>query len=147
MKQGLPEHRRAVRGPNERLRAARVMRCSPSGSGRTMSRQDLADLVNAHLAATGVARGVVDAVYVGKLERGAIRWPQAAYRAALRAVLDAASDAELGFYVCRSPRTVTVATSAASGPWASAAAVIARIDEAIDAHDATRTATPHARRS
>jgi hypothetical protein len=38
--QGSPE-------PNDRLRAARLRIASPSGSGRPMSRQELADEINA----------------------------------------------------------------------------------------------------
>lgn len=87
--------------PNEHLRAARLRRLSPSGSGRPMSRQDLADLVNAQLAAQGVHHAPLDAGYVGKLERGTHRWPQQAYRDAFRAVLGADSDADLGLYVRR----------------------------------------------
>lgn len=88
------------RGPNSQLAAARRARRSPSGSGRVMSRQELADLVNVELADTG-RRGSLDATYVGKLERGEHRWPQDAYRQAFRAVLGADSDAALGFFVVR----------------------------------------------
>jgi hypothetical protein len=91
------------RGPNELLRLARLRRLSPSGSGRVMSRQEVADAVNAYLAARGF-NGGVDGAYVGKLERGVHRWPQALYREALRAVLGVSSDAELGLYICRRVR-------------------------------------------
>lgn len=93
--------------PNERLRTARLRRLSPSGSGRPMSRQDLADLVNAQLAAQGVKHAPLDAGYVGKLERGTHRWPQRAYRDAFREVLGAVSDADLGFYVRRQATAVS----------------------------------------
>lgn len=86
---------------NEQLRAARLARLSPTGSGRAMSRQDLAELVNAHLAEQGVSHAPLDGGYVGKLERGIHRWPQQAYRDAFRAVFSAANDADLGFYVRR----------------------------------------------
>jgi transcriptional regulator with XRE-family HTH domain len=65
-----------------------------------MSRQELADAVNAY----GHARGVpVEATgrYVGRLERGETRWPGAVYRQAFRAVLGAATNAGLGFYITR----------------------------------------------
>jgi hypothetical protein len=39
----------------------------------------------------------MDAHYVGRLERGIRRYPTADYREAFRAVLGAATDAELGF--------------------------------------------------
>lgn len=87
--------------PNEQLRAVRLARLSPTGSGRPMSRQDLAELVNAHLAERGVSHAPLDGGYVGKLERGIRRWPQQAYRDAFRTVLGAANDADLGFYVRR----------------------------------------------
>ncbi len=89
------------RRANDRLRQARTRRESPSGSGRRLSRRELADLVNAELAERGLRHGVVDDKYVGKLERGEHRWPQRAYREAFRAVLGACTDAELGFYVMR----------------------------------------------
>ena len=44
----------------------------------------------------------VDANHVGKWERGENRWPRQHYRDALRAVLEVASDSELGFFVTRS---------------------------------------------
>jgi hypothetical protein len=70
-----------------------------------MSRQELARAVNAHvLAATGRVVSL-DANYIGKLERGAIRWPDERYRAALCAVLAAPRDADLGFFVTRQVET------------------------------------------
>ena len=93
-----------VRRPNDRLRAARVQRLSPSGSGRPLSRQELADLVNRQLAAWGFRHAVLDGTYVGKLERGEHRWPQAAYRSAFRAVLGVSDDAVLGFFITRRQR-------------------------------------------
>lgn len=89
------------RKPNTRLRAARLAMQSPSGSGRPLSRQELAELVNVELAARGIRYAALDAGHVGKYERGEHRWPQRAYRDGLRAVLGAASDAELGFYIVR----------------------------------------------
>jgi transcriptional regulator with XRE-family HTH domain len=81
---------------------------SPSGSGLILSRRELADLVNAHLAARGINYLCLDANHIGKFERGEHVWPQSAYREALRAVLGAASDAELGFHIRRSTQPVTV---------------------------------------
>jgi hypothetical protein len=72
---------------------------SPGGADRPMSRQELAELVNGYLFdATGSVHNL-DANYVGKLERGDHRWPSALYRQAFRAVLKAATDADLGFYI------------------------------------------------
>ncbi|MCP2326956.1 transcriptional regulator with XRE-family HTH domain [Hamadaea flava] len=89
------------RKPNTLLRAARLGMQSPSGSGRPLSRQELADLVNVELVAQGIRYAAMDASHVGKYERGEYRWPQRAYRDGLRAVLGAAADAELGFYIVR----------------------------------------------
>jgi tetratricopeptide (TPR) repeat protein len=66
-----------------------------------MSRQDLADAVNAHLFRTTGREFAIDANYVGKLERGQIRWPHAEYRDGFGSVLGAASPAKLGFFITR----------------------------------------------
>lgn len=89
------------RRPNNLMRGARIARRSPTGSGRAMSRQELADAVSAHLYATTGRVFNLDDRYIGNLERGVTRWPQAPVRAALRAVLDAETDAELGLYINR----------------------------------------------
>ncbi|MFE0026860.1 XRE family transcriptional regulator [Amycolatopsis sp. NPDC059021] len=83
--------------PNTRLRAARERTPSPLHPGECLSRQELADQVNTHLWKTRALRAEIDAGYVGKLERGVIRWPGGHYREAFRAVLGAATDAQLGF--------------------------------------------------
>jgi len=88
--------------PNDLLRAARLRIPSPSGSGRPMSRQELADAVNAHLARTDPQEANLDANHIGKLERGAHRWPNEKRRAAFRHVLRVEADRELGFYIIRS---------------------------------------------
>ncbi|MBX7268868.1 hypothetical protein KIF24_24470 [Micromonospora sp. Llam7] len=73
-----------------------------------MSRSELADAVNAALDRLYPNRSCgnldVDHRWVDKLERGEHRWPNSERRAALRFVLSAAEDAELGF---RSPRRTT----------------------------------------
>jgi transcriptional regulator with XRE-family HTH domain len=63
-----------------------------------MSRQELAEAVNAHVYATTGRRARLDAGYIGKLERGEHRWPRADHRQGLRAVLGVATDAEIGMY-------------------------------------------------
>lgn len=94
---------------NACLRAARRNRPSPSGSGRPMSRQELADACNQflarHYADTRRTRrwAGITASYVGSLERGETRWPNEDYRAALRHALGA-TDSELGFYIDRPDR-------------------------------------------
>ncbi len=62
-----------------------------------MTRQELADAVNDHVFRATNTRGAVDERHIGKWERGETTWPRTYYRAALRAILDVASDAELGF--------------------------------------------------
>lgn len=62
-----------------------------------MSRAELADAVNAHLWRETGRRYALDDHAVGRWERGRVRWPNAPYRAALRAVLGMPSDAALGF--------------------------------------------------
>lgn len=66
-----------------------------------MSRQELAEAVNAYLWDVHGERAGLDASYVGKLELGRHRWPRARYREAFRTVLGAGSDAELGFFIVR----------------------------------------------
>ncbi|WP_203981319.1 hypothetical protein [Planosporangium flavigriseum] len=66
-----------------------------------MSRQELAEAVNAYLWKEHRRKVTLDSNYVGKLERGQHRWPGELYREAFRTVLKAASDADLGFYIIR----------------------------------------------
>ena len=91
--------------PNHLLRQARRRLPSPSGSGRPMSRQELADAVNAYLAGKDDERyqreAALDANHIGKLERGDHRWLNDMRREAFRHVLKAVTDAELGLYIIR----------------------------------------------
>lgn len=90
-----------MREPNNLLRAARLRLVSPSGSGRVLSRQELAEAVNAWLFEHTGRVTYVDAGLIGKWERGEHRWPAEDKRRALRAVLGAACDADLGLYIVR----------------------------------------------
>lgn len=93
---------------NDLLIAARARIESPGAPGQPMTRQELAEAVNDHLfRATGKA-GVVDARHIGRWERGVNRWPAQRHRAALRAILNAATDAELGFHQSRRTSVSTV---------------------------------------
>ena len=83
--------------PNDRLRAARERVTSPHATGLPLSRGELADLVNKYIYEETKRVIELDDNYIGKLERGQIRWPQSAYRDGLRAVLGVATDTELGF--------------------------------------------------
>ncbi|WP_328608976.1 tetratricopeptide repeat protein [Amycolatopsis sp. NBC_00345] len=82
---------------NKQLRAARERSESLLHLGECLSRRELADLVNAHLWKRGGQHAALDDNYIAKLERGTIRWPNARYREAFRAVLDVNTDSELGF--------------------------------------------------
>jgi 8-oxo-dGTP pyrophosphatase MutT (NUDIX family) len=64
-----------------------------------MSRQELAEAVSRLLDRP------VDAKFIGRLESGEVRWPGRDRREALRVVLGAATDAELGLFVDRPERT------------------------------------------
>jgi len=86
--------------PNDQLRRARERIESPYATGESLSRQELAELVNAWVYEHTEDQRVVelDANYIGKLEQGTIGWlrdPER--RAAFRAVLGVTTDAELGF--------------------------------------------------
>ncbi|MDN5750144.1 MAG: hypothetical protein L0H64_16800 [Pseudonocardia sp.] len=91
-------------GANDALRVARLSRPSSVLDGEPMSRGELADAVNAHLWQTTHTRYALDAHTIARYERGVVRWPSAAYRSALRAVLGVATDAQLGFRPTRRGR-------------------------------------------
>lgn len=83
--------------PNDALRAARQRLGSPSSPGQPMTRQELAEAVNAQVYRLTEKLTEIDANHIGKWERGDFRWPAAHYRQALRHVLNVDSDLELGF--------------------------------------------------
>jgi hypothetical protein len=94
--------------PNRALRAAREARPSVRVPGIPLGRAELAELVAAHVYRRTGREAPIDAHYVAKLERGVIRWPSAAYRAALAAVLGVEGpdvDATLGFRPQARPTT------------------------------------------
>lgn len=82
--------------PNHRLREAREQRESPYVPGESLSRQELADMANAWIHEHLERVTCLTANYIGKLERGLVSWPNADYRAALRAILGARTDRDLG---------------------------------------------------
>lgn len=88
---------------NVLLRSARRRTESPSNPGSCMSRAELADRVAAHVYERHGDVLAPDKSWVGKLERGEITWPRASAREALRAILGASSDADLGFADRRRP--------------------------------------------
>lgn len=79
--------------PNDRLAAARA--------AARLTQEALAELANAQVEQVTGRAGAMDADYVSKLERGIHRWPGKHYRRALREVLGAQSDRDLGFYSVR----------------------------------------------
>lgn len=82
---------------NERLRAARERTASATRIGECLSRDELAELVTAHVWHAHDKVVQVDGNYIGKLERGVICWPGALYREALRTILQVSGDGDLGF--------------------------------------------------
>ncbi|WP_232828443.1 hypothetical protein [Kribbella monticola] len=82
---------------NGLLRAARERTPSRRAPGEYMSRAELAEAVCNWLWETTGMQYDLDGHYIAKLERGAVRWPGAAYRSGLRHVLNVSSDSELGF--------------------------------------------------
>jgi hypothetical protein len=87
----------ALAAANDQFRAARERTASLTYPEECLSRQELAELVNAYIWEHHRKVVPLDAGYVGKLERGIIRWPSILYREALRAVLGVSTDAALGF--------------------------------------------------
>ncbi|MBV8995195.1 MAG: XRE family transcriptional regulator [Pseudonocardiales bacterium] len=86
-----------VSAANEKLRAARERTASPDTPDECLSRQGLAELVNAWAWKHHHKMVAASANYIGQLERGKIRWPGKLYREALRAIFNVSTDAALGF--------------------------------------------------
>ncbi|MGH3801696.1 MAG: XRE family transcriptional regulator [Pseudonocardiaceae bacterium] len=83
---------------NNQLRAARERTASLTSPDVCLSRQELAELVNAWVWEHHDKKVVeASANWIGQLERGKIRWPGKIYREALRAILGVSTDAALGF--------------------------------------------------
>ncbi|GAA1883835.1 hypothetical protein [Asanoa iriomotensis] len=70
-----------------------------------MSRQELAQEVNAYLYRKYKLGLNLDETDIGKLERGENRWPREKRREAFRIILRSTTDAELGFYPTRRSRS------------------------------------------
>ncbi|MFI6161610.1 hypothetical protein ACIA59_16890 [Micromonospora haikouensis] len=64
-----------------------------------MSRQEVAEAVNAWIWKHQRRRTCLDSRYVGKLERGESRWPRSPIRAGLRGVFGVDNDAAIGLHV------------------------------------------------
>jgi hypothetical protein len=95
--------------PNDKFRDARESTESLTNPGYSLTRQELAELVNTwiweHHHKPADKPTELDRNYIGKLEQGVIRWPGKVYRETFRAVLGVSSDAELGFVNTLSRRT------------------------------------------
>ncbi len=89
---------------NDLLRTARKRTASLTSPDVGLSRQELAELVNAWAWDHHNKLEEHSANYIGQLERGIIRWPGKICREALRAILGVSTDAALGFVNARSAR-------------------------------------------
>ncbi|WP_410595454.1 XRE family transcriptional regulator [Amycolatopsis sp. lyj-23] len=90
--------------PNDKLRVKREATPSCAKPGEVMSRSELAEAVNAYLWEARGQRYNLDAHAIKRYESGKVGWPGDAYREGLRAVLAAATDADLGFRPTRRGR-------------------------------------------
>ncbi|MGW7679640.1 hypothetical protein ACWGID_02805 [Kribbella sp. NPDC054772] len=113
--------------PNDLLRAARERTPSRRAPGESLSRGELADTICSWLWETTEIKYELDGHYIAKLERGAVRWPGAAYRSGLRHVLQVAADNELGFF----PPSGTSATDQDQPP----PSMVGHDDDLINAGD------------
>ncbi|MBN1171136.1 MAG: hypothetical protein JXA67_03090 [Micromonosporaceae bacterium] len=86
-----------MRQRNDRLRRARLAHPSPTAPEQPMSRQELAEAVNAYLHATTGKIFSMNSAHVAKFELGEYHWPREYYREAFRAILGAERDSDLGF--------------------------------------------------
>ena len=91
---------------NKQLRAARQRTASLTSPDVCLSRQELAELVNAWVWDHHEKMVEHSANWIGQLESGKILWPGKVSREALRAILGVSTDAALGFVNARSARGV-----------------------------------------
>ncbi|MBV9012044.1 MAG: XRE family transcriptional regulator [Pseudonocardiales bacterium] len=87
--------------PNDKFRKARERTQSRANSEYCLSRQELAELAGAWIWKHHGKKYDINANYIGKIEQGVIRWPNALTREAFRTVLGATKDSELGFVNAR----------------------------------------------
>jgi hypothetical protein len=87
--------------PNDKFRDARERTKSPDHPDECLSRQEVADQANAWIWEHHGKKYDLNKNYVGKIEQGVIRWPDAVRRAAFRAILKVSKDSELGFVNAR----------------------------------------------
>lgn len=88
----------ADKSGNDKVKTARLRTESPTHRGKTLSRQELGELVAAYVYNQYGQVLVSDENWVGKVERGEITWPRQPQREALRAILGAPTDEVLGLH-------------------------------------------------
>jgi hypothetical protein len=138
---------------NEQLRAARQRTASPTHPDECLSRQELAELVNAWVWEHHHKRVEASASYIGQLERGTIRWPAKLYREALRSIFSVSKDSALGFVNARSRRAAVklenvnrkqlIRTTAALGVGTLVLEPVAALLEALLLEGSEPTSIPH----
>jgi transcriptional regulator with XRE-family HTH domain len=119
---------------NDLLRDARLGLISPSGSGRELSREELADAVNRWVYDNLREEISCTALSIGVLERGQTRWPRKSVRKGLCGVFGR-SETELGLY---SNRDLRVRESGSSQP-----ATDLVISDAPGGSEVVEAANPH----
>ena len=82
---------------------------TPSWRNVAWHKKELADMASQLLDTP------ISGDYIGRLERGEFRWPRVQVRRALRQVLHAATDADLGFFIVRAQPTAIVGPTDATG--------------------------------
>jgi hypothetical protein len=88
--------------PNDQFREARERTESPAHPDECLSRQEVADRANAWIWEHHGKKYDLNANYIGKIEQGVIRWPDALRRAAFRVLFfKVPKDSELGFVNAR----------------------------------------------
>ncbi|MGH3622557.1 MAG: hypothetical protein ACRDQ5_12310, partial [Sciscionella sp.] len=97
-----------------------------------MSPREVAEAVNAWLWASAGRRYEISGNYISRMERGNVRWPNAAYRSALRHVLGVATDAELGLRNTRRSATVLAPTAGRAHPAITSVDMEAMLTDAAD---------------
>jgi hypothetical protein len=91
----------AEKKPNDQFRAARQRTASLTHSDECLSRQEVADLANTWIWEHRHKKLQLTANYIGKIEQGVIRWPNALSREAFRKIFNVPKDSELGFVNAR----------------------------------------------
>ncbi|MEO7193725.1 MAG: XRE family transcriptional regulator [Pseudonocardiaceae bacterium] len=95
----------ALATANNQFRDARENTESLTHLGYCLTRQELAELVNAYIYDRHTKKMTeASANYIGQVESGKIRWPGKLYREAFREIFGVSADSDLGFVNARSRR-------------------------------------------